>query len=105
MAQSAEATITSAVSSISWRMSRDGRPSRTSWSRSDSCPRPTRQGTHFPQVWAWQRFRKFSAISIGHRPGGLASIRCSMLRYRCSTTIWALLGVLISNRLMQDHSC
>ena len=66
----------------------------------DSWVSPTRQGTHLPQVWARQRSRKFSAMSTGHRPGGLAAIRRSMFRYSCSTTAWAWPGVLTSSLLI-----
>ena len=45
-----------------------------------SWPRPMRQGTHLPQVWAWHSCRNDRDISTGHRPGGLAAIRRSTSR-------------------------
>ena len=55
------------------------------------CPMPIRQGTHLPQVWAWHILKKAAEISTGQSPGGLATIRCSKLLYKCSTTCWARL--------------
>ena len=39
--------------------------------------RPRRHGTHFPHVCAWHSSRNALAISTGHKPGGLDSIRRS----------------------------
>lgn len=88
------------VAAIRSRIFSSGSPSSTSRIMLESWVRPMRQGTHLPQVWAWHRFRKFSAISTGHRPGGLAAIRRSMFRYSCSTTAWAAPGIFTSNLLM-----
>ena len=100
MAQSAVSTMTWAVFSMRRRMLISGSPSNTSRIMLESWARPMRQGTHLPQVWAWHRFRKFRAMSTGHKPGGLAAIRRSILRYNCSTTAWAAPGILTSNLLI-----
>ena len=100
MAQSAVSTITWAVPSMRSKILMPGSPSSTSRIMLESWVSPTRQGTHLPQVWARQRSRKFSAMSTGHSPGGLAAIRRSMFRYSCSTTAWAWPGVFTSSLLI-----
>ena len=64
---------------------------------SDIGKSPAQQGTHLPQVCAWQRFKKFIARSTGHSPGGLAAMRRSTSRYSPSITVCAWEGVIISS--------
>ncbi len=100
MAQSAESTMSEAVSRIRSSVFRVALPANTSSIRFCNCPSPTRQGTHLPQVWAWHIFRKESCRSTGHNPGGLAIILLSRSLYRRSTVSCALFGVAIFNRLI-----
>ena len=99
MAQSAVSTMLRAVFSMTDSVSIVALPSNTLVISFVSCPNPMRQGTHLPQVWAWDITRKLSAMSTGHSPGGLEAMRRSMSRYRLSTTVWACDGVLMSSLL------
>ena len=80
MAQSAESAMTWAVRSIRSMVSRVAVRSSTLSIRTASWPRPTRQGTHLPQVCAWERRTKFSAMSTGHSPGEEALMRLPISR-------------------------
>ena len=99
MAQSAESAITWAVRSIRSMVSMVAVRSSTCSMSTASWPRPTRQGTHLPQVWAWHSRRKFRDMSTGHRPGWLALMRRPMSRYRSFSTVWARSGISMDRRL------
>ena len=47
-------------------------------SRAASRSRPMRQGTHLPQLWARQSFKKALVSSTGQFPQGAAEMRRSM---------------------------
>ena len=64
-----------AVCSIKSRVSMVAVLSSTLSRSSSKIPRPVRQGTHLPQVCAWQTFKNASCMSTGQTPGGLAIIR------------------------------
>ena len=71
----------------SWRM-RSSTPSSASHastlsSRRANWGRPSRQGTHFPQVCAMPACSKDSCVESGQSPGGVASTR----RIKRSTTV------------------
>ena len=80
MAQSAVSTMLRAVFSMMSSVSMVAVPSSTLVISFVSCPSPMRQGTHLPQVWAWDITRKLSAMSTGHSPGGLEAMRRSISR-------------------------
>ena len=100
MAQSALLATFCAVLSIKSRVCMSALPASTSSMRFCSCARPTRQGTHLPQVCAWQTLRNDSCRSTGHSPGGLAMMCRSRSLYKRSTVSWAWSGVSILKRLI-----
>ena len=75
MAQSAVSLMFSAVCFSSARESMVPRLSRMSSMIFSSISRPSLQGTHFPQDWAWHTFRMDRVCSTAHTPGGVAAMR------------------------------
>ena len=81
-------------------VSSEALPSRTSSKSFSSVPKPMRQGTHFPQDWAWHIFKKDAAMSTGQSPEGLALMRRSTSLYNSSTVACALFCVMILSLLI-----